>query len=426
MEILAINPWIYDFAAYDFWLKPYGFLVLLSYLAKKGLNIDYIDCLDKKEFLGSFGRGKYPAEIIKKPEIFKSIPRHFKRYGIALSEFLCRLARAKPDYILITSSMTYWYPAIKDIAHIVKEKFPKTPLIIGGTYTSLCYEHAQRELPCDLISKNSSLKEFFSYLGLEFNEEEFYSTLPQYDNFYTHLDYVVLRTSWGCPFNCSYCAINTLQPKFFKVPLKNIVEYILSYYRKGICDFILYDDAFLYDQQYCKNLLKEIVRSKIKVRFHTPNALHLRFLDAEIAQLLKKSGFINPHFGLETLQSRLQKLWGDKVNRDDLINGISLLKKGGFKNGEFSVYLLLGYPGQDLKNLKEEALFINSLGAKVSLAEFSPVPHTEIFKHYKKSFSEPLLHNNSVFGFFRENKMREFWDTKNYVRQLNKDLRNNN
>ncbi len=47
MDILALNPRIVDYAAYDFWLKPYGFLVFLTYL-KKQLKIDYIDCLDKK------------------------------------------------------------------------------------------------------------------------------------------------------------------------------------------------------------------------------------------------------------------------------------------------------------------------------------------------------------------------------------------
>jgi len=421
MEILAINPWIYDFAAYDFWLKPYGFLMLLSYLAKKGINVNYIDCLDKKERCGSFGRGKYPAEIINKPEVFKSIPRHFKRYGISLQEFRNRLPPKTPDYILITSSMTYWYPGLKDAAQILKEKFPQTPLIIGGTYATLCRQHALKEIPCDYVFKNSSLKEFFFYLGLDFQEEKFYHTLPDYDSFYEHLDYVVLRTSWGCPFSCSYCAIKTLSSGYFRLPLKDITEYILNYYRKGINDFVLYDDAFLYDKDYCKELLGSLVQKNINIRIHTPNALHLRFLDAEIAQLLKKSGFINPHFGLETLNPELQKLWGDKINRNDLMNGIKLLKEAGFKNGEFSVYLLLGYPNQDLKALKKEVMFLNSLGAKISLAEFSPVPQTEIFKHYQENFSEPLLHNNSVFGFFSENKIREFWDVKNYVRGLNKD-----
>jgi hypothetical protein len=44
-NILLINPWIYDFAAYDFWAKPLGFLYLAALLRKNGFFIHYIDCL---------------------------------------------------------------------------------------------------------------------------------------------------------------------------------------------------------------------------------------------------------------------------------------------------------------------------------------------------------------------------------------------
>ncbi|UCC95975.1 MAG: radical SAM protein [Candidatus Omnitrophota bacterium] len=426
MNILAINPWIVDFAAYDFWLKPYGFLVILSYLKSKGITLNYIDCLDKKITQGTFGRGKYYSERVEKPPILKSIPRIFKRYGMTKEELTNQLKGKRPDFILLTSSMTYWYPALRELAMILKRAFPGVPIILGGTYASLCYEHANNTIPCDFIFKNEQLKKLFTLLGLDFDYENLYSHLPSYEDFYRKSDYVILRTSWGCPFSCSYCAIKKLSGGFFRIPLETVREFIFRYAQKGIKDFVLYDDAFLYEPEHVKKLLHKI--HTLNVRFHTPNALHLKFLDKEIARLLKESGFINPHFGLETLNPRLQKTWGDKVNKTDLLEGIKALKKGGFQNGEFSVYLLLGYPGQNLKKLRREVDLLHSLGAKVSLSEFSPVPHTEIFQQYPPPFTDPLLHNNSIFGFFTQNetktegKMRAFWKMKNYARGLNKKL----
>ncbi|MDD5584725.1 MAG: radical SAM protein [Candidatus Omnitrophica bacterium] len=422
MNILAINPWIYDFAAYDFWLKPYGFLVILSYLKNKGIHVDYIDCLEKKVTQGTFGRGKYESVIVPKPDVLKSIPRYFKRYGISLEDFKAHLEGKNPDYILITSSMTYWYPGIIEAVGIIKERFPQAKIILGGTYATLCAEHAQKISAIDFVFTNNCLDDFFKTLNVSFDYQSLYSTLPYYDDFYPKLDYVVLRTSWGCPFDCDYCAIKKLFPHSLRLPYERIAEFILMHSSRGIKDFVLYDDAFLYEPEYVKKLLREIARRKLNILFHTPNALHLRFLDEEIASLLKETGFTNPHFGLETLNPALQKIWGDKVNREDLIKGIALLKKGGFINGEFSVYLLLGYPGQNLADLKQDADFLNSLGAKVSLAEFSPVPGTKIFKEYPQEFSEPLLHNNSIFGFFQKDKIQNFWEIKNYVRGLNKKL----
>lgn len=422
MNILAINPWIVDYAAYDFWLKPYGFLVLLSYLQNKNIDIKYIDCLDKKASYGTYGRGKYPHQIIEKPAIHKDIPRYFKRYGIDLEDFQKQIRIKAPDYILITSSMTYWYPAIVELTKILKDKFPNSPIILGGTYATLCYDHAKKNTGCDYIFENGRPQDFFKLLNIPFDFYDFYSTLPQYENFYSKLDYVVLRTSWGCPFSCSFCAIKKLFPQFFRLSQDKIINFLVKYKKYGVKDFVLYDDAYLYETDYAKSLLLKIKKLNLNINFHTPNALHLRFLDKEIASLLKETGFINPHFGLETLDSKLQKAWGDKVNKADLIKGISYLRQGGFGKGQFSVYLLLGYPNQDLKQLKKDVDLLNSQGARVSLAEFSPTPQTEIFKNYQEILEEPLRHNNSLFGFFQKEKIKDFWEIKNYVRELNKKL----
>jgi len=420
MRILAINPWIYDFAAYDFWLKPYGFLVILSYLKSKGVEVDFIDCLDKKISNDRFGRGKLYSETIPKPEILKSIPRYFKRYGKPFGEVREQIKNKKPDLILITSSMTYWYPAIIEITGILKESLPEVPIILGGTYPTLCLEHARKNIGCNHIFKNNQIEDFFGLIKIEYDPERLYTCLPEYEKFYSELNYVVLRTSWGCTFDCSYCAIKELFGGYFRVSENEILRFILSYHNKGIKDFVFYDEALLYEKDCIKSLLNKIAKTKIDLRFHTPNALHIRFLDEEIARLLKSTGFINPHFGLETLNPRLQKIWGDKANNEDVQRGIKLLKQAGFKNGQFSLYILLGFPNQDFDQLKKEVEFLHSQGARVSLAEFSITPRTRIFQEYKDKFSEPLLHNNSIFSFFPPDTLGEFYRIKNYVRQLNK------
>ena len=419
MQILAVNPWIYDFAAYDFWLKPYGFLVILSYLKRLGAQIDFIDCLDKKITIDRFGRGKYFSQIIEKPEPLKLVPRYFKRYGITPEEFRKKVPKNKPDFILITSSMTYWYPGIIKAVEILEEIFPSTPVILGGTYTTLCLSHAKKNIHCEEIFPNNGIEDFFKKLGIELDKEKLFSTLPNYQDYYKTIDYAVLRTSWGCPFNCSYCAIKKLHPEFFRISEKKILSFIIENYQTGISDFVFYDDALLYENHYIKTLLKEIIKLKLKIRFHTPNALHLRFLDQETACLIKESGFTNPHFGLETLDSRLQKEWGNKVSSEEVREGVKCLKKAGFKNGEFSMYLLLGYPGQDLERLKKDAEYLNNLGAKISLAEFSITPGTKIFQSYKDEFAEPLLQNNSIFLSKTGKDLNKFYEIKNLVRGLN-------
>jgi len=152
-----------------------------------------------------------------------------------------------------------------------------------------------------LFLKTSFWRIFLKTLRVPFDYERFYSQLPLYEHFYNKLDYVVLRTSWGCPYTCDYCAIKELFPLFLRLRQEEILKFITGYAHRGAKDFVLYDDAFLYEPDYARNLLSAIRNENLNINFHTPNALHLRFLDKEIATLLKQTGFRNPHFGLETL-----------------------------------------------------------------------------------------------------------------------------
>ena len=66
-NILLINPPIYDFAAYDFWLKPYGLLSVAGYLRGQAqfTLFDYLDRLhplaaDKPSLQSDqWGRGRF-------------------------------------------------------------------------------------------------------------------------------------------------------------------------------------------------------------------------------------------------------------------------------------------------------------------------------------------------------------------------------
>ena len=142
-HILLINPWIHDFAAYDFWAKPLGLLSLASILRCHGFNISYIDCLDRfhpqatpTDPYARFGRGPYLKTRISKHPGLADIPRHFSRYGIRkawLKEDL--LAIEPPDLVLMTSMMTYWYPGVQETIGVVREIFPEVTIILGGIYS---------------------------------------------------------------------------------------------------------------------------------------------------------------------------------------------------------------------------------------------------------------------------------------------------
>ena len=112
-NILLINPWIYDFAAYDFWLKPLGLLYLGGLLRANRHRISYIDCLDPYSFQmlqrhgkaprrHAHGHGSFFRRVIQKPECLNMLPRSYCRYGIDPDVFRTELRRySDSDLVLV-------------------------------------------------------------------------------------------------------------------------------------------------------------------------------------------------------------------------------------------------------------------------------------------------------------------------------------
>ena len=49
LKILLINPWIYDFAAYNLWARPLGLIKVGEYLSSFDTELFFIDCSDSFE-----------------------------------------------------------------------------------------------------------------------------------------------------------------------------------------------------------------------------------------------------------------------------------------------------------------------------------------------------------------------------------------
>ena len=224
-KILCINPWIYDFSAYDLWSKPLGLLYLAALLRQRGLQVDFIDCLDRwhpallarqqqrRPKLRKGGIGPFYREIIDKPACLDFMPRHFARYGLPVDIFLESLDKvAQPAAILLTSGMTYWYPGVAFAAHLCREKFPGVPLILGGIYATLMPGHAKQSIDADFVLSGPGeiqllplLADLLSLPALADNAVHSLDDFPPpaFDLLYG-LDYLVVMATRGGPLSCSF------------------------------------------------------------------------------------------------------------------------------------------------------------------------------------------------------------------------------
>lgn len=448
-RLILVNPWIYDFAAYDLWAKPLGLLYLAGKLRAMGFAVHLIDCLDiyhphmeknaytKHPIRRRYGTGKFWKQNVSKPPQLSMIPRSYSRYGMSPRLFEEELNKVKkPTAILVTSLMTYWYPGVFDAINIAKQVHPNVPVLLGGIYTALCqehardYSHADAMLPFPCQSRPEALLQFLEKTIPNFPAKakyEPYSPYPAFD-LLTRIDYVCLLSSSGCPFGCPYCASSFLSPLYLRRDPLELFEEVFFWHREyKVIDFAFYDDALLLDAEHHIALfLQKVINNGLSLRFHSPNGLHIAYLDRDIADLLYRAGFTTIRLGLETCDRSLHKKLGGKFSEGEFERAVASLKRAGFTTSQIGAHILVGLPGQTRDQVAETITFIGKTGAVPYLSEYSPIPHTEMWKEAVKVSrfdlaSDPLFHNNTLLPCWNGDVFKDMRKLKDMAQDVRRE-----
>ncbi|ODS33661.1 MAG: Fe-S oxidoreductase [Candidatus Scalindua rubra] len=357
----------------------------------------------------------------------------------------------KPLLVCVTSHMTYWYPGVIEVIKIIKSIFPSVPVVLGGIYATLCYEHAKDNTGADYVVKGSGelevLKVADNLSGRKrdygfFKERMESEMVPAYE-LYPKLNSVSMITSRGCPYHCSYCASFLFESRLMFRNSENVVTEIEKYVTKlGVKDIAFYDDALLVDsEKHIIPILEMLIKKRLRARYHTPNGLHPKYIDLQLARLLWKAGFKTIRLGFEGTSTMVQKASGHKVNGQEFESALYCLQEADGGSSEYGndkdaswdigVYLLVGLPGQTVDEVVEAIEFVNKLRVKIKLAEYSPVPSTDEFKKasmlYPQVTYEPLSHNKCTFATVGMGIDYETFDElKSLAKRLNAELKRSN
>jgi radical SAM superfamily enzyme YgiQ (UPF0313 family) len=314
--------------------------------------------------------------------------------------------------------MTYWYPGVQAIVELVRREIGSVPVVLGGVYATLLPEHARRYSGADIVVEGPAelrLGELWEQLwgeridlpGGRAGESDF--CFPNY-SLLRNKDVLPLETSRGCPFHCSFCASRKLNPIFRQKNVDEVVDFIeLNRENFSSRHFVFYDDALLVNKdQHLKIILQEIIRRQLKVSFHTPNGLHVREIDEELARLFYQADFRSLFLSQESFDKAVLRRCSRKSSPDSLRKALLLLKKAGYRPQEINVYLLVGLPNQEADSVRQSILEVKKLGARPRLAFFSPVPGTEEWATLVRTGklnkdSDPLLHNKTLFPYLWSN-----------------------
>ena len=242
---------------------------------------------------------------------------------------LRKIKQFNPDVCLF-SVVTAHYAWALHIAKRIKEQI-NCKIIFGGAHPTLVPDEVRQHNFIDEIVIGCGIK----YFGGEFNpdrlwpdREIFFKELPSF-----HRKYQLFMTSFGCPYNCTFCNNEALRQAYpqkitRRSPERCIKE--LKYLKEKGMKYVLFvDDIFTCDRNFLLNFLPAYARD-ISLPFCC--FVHPKFIDEKVVIALKNA---NCHMAWMGIQTGVEQLRKDILNRPEtnaeIKTACELIKKAGIK-----------------------------------------------------------------------------------------------
>ena len=330
-----------------------------------------------------------------------------------------------PTIILVSSSSIEYYLCSDKTINIAKEACPGAINILGGIYPTVLPKEAlkndfldyifigpaEERLPqvLDFLT-NSKIEEVKKLEGIGYHDDNHMPVInpinfknklkainPDYSliniegylnqKMYSHYHYVsfveptvILLTSYGCSYNCCFCASASIRGRkvSYRDP-ENVLKEIDFFYNKyNIRHFAIQDELFLANKKRVKTILKGIIDRKYDITWKQVNG-SVWHLDDEILELMKESGcqilFIS-------VESGSQRVLNDIIGKPiDLKRVPTVVKKCNELGLWISANFVIGFPGETWEEIRLTFKLADQLSLDcASFTIATPLPKTELFE----------------------------------------------
>ncbi len=190
-------------------------------------------------------------------------------------------------------------------------------------------------------------------------------------------------TSRGCPYDCSFCAVNNIwQHKFRRRSPKNVVdemEYLAKTF--GVKEIHIEDDNFTLVREHAEKISQEILDRKLNISWKCPNGVRADRLDIDLLKLMKKSGCYLLAFGIESGSDEILKRHSKAIDKAKIKEAVKMCKEVGIETQGF---FILGLPGETKETIDETIRFSKELELDWAyFSIFTPFPGSALWNELK-------------------------------------------
>lgn len=311
----------------------------------------------------------------------------------------------KPDFIGYTGYITH-VGIIKDLAMEAKTILPGVKTGVGGVHAEVVGEDFKSEY-IDFIFNRSGIDSFNLTIEMliqgvdvaEINEEllklnnnkttfnykhparEEVSKYRKHYYYMFHNPCALIKTSFGCPYNCSFCFCKEITDgAYFVREIDDIMDELEGIHEEEI---YIVDDDFLFNKDRLIKFMEGLKSRNIKKKFLVYGRADFICENKELLYELKCCGLQAVIVGIESLRARDLQSYNKRTNKD-----INEKCVGVLRDLDIELYATLIIPLDfTKKDFKDLVRWLKELNVRfVNLQPLTPMPKTEIFNSYVSEF----------------------------------------
>ena len=311
------------------------------------------------------------------------------------------LLKEKPDFIIFTGYITH-VGIIKDMSKESKTILPNVKIGVGGVHAEVVPEDFNSEWIDFIYSRNGidgfnltlegllegkdteTINQDIVNLGpknTEFNYKyparESVSQYRKYYYYMFHSPCALIKTSYGCPYNCSFCFCKEITDgKYFAREVEDIMDELEEIKEEEV---YIVDDDFLYNVDRLQEFVAALKKRNIKKKFLVYGRADFIVKNKEILTQLREVGLQAVIVGIESFKSEDLKSYNKGTTKEINEECIKVLK-----SLDIELYATLIMPLDFTKDdFRQMTQWLKSLDVRfVNLQPLTPLPGTEIFEEY--------------------------------------------
>ncbi|OQP65530.1 hypothetical protein A3860_17855 [Niastella vici] len=167
-------------------------------------------------------------------------------------------------------------------------------------------------------------------------------------------EYINLKTSKSCPFECSFCAFPLRAERYVFTDEHWIREQLNAIRAVGTVKNVFFsDDTFNIPLTRFKSIMRMMIAEKYPFRWHC--FYRCGNSDEEAIMLMKDAGCTGVFLGIESANDTILSIMNKKSRRNDYATAITLLRKHGILT---FASIFVGFPGETYESYKDTMDFI--------------------------------------------------------------------